>query len=49
MLGGVHFGNLAIVAHEGRMTIAGMFDPSDSLTGFHEYDFVAPGVLMIKG
>jgi hygromycin-B 7''-O-kinase len=49
MHGDVHFGNLAVVDESGGLKIAGMFDLSDSLTGFHEYEFVAPGVLMIQG
>ena len=49
MHGDVHFGNLAIVRDGKKLKIAGMFDLADSLTGFHEYEFVAPGVLMIQG
>ena len=49
MHGDVHFGNIALIDDDGRLKIAGMFDLSDSLTGFHEYEFVAPGVLMIQG
>jgi hypothetical protein len=29
--------------------ISGLFDFADSLTGLHEYEFVAIGVLMIQG
>lgn len=47
--GDVHFGNLLVTEANGRCAISGLFDFADSLTGFHEYDFVAPGVLMIQG
>lgn len=47
--GDVHFGNLRLSRTEGNWSITGLFDFADSLKGFHEYDFVAPGVLMIQG
>jgi hygromycin-B 7''-O-kinase len=47
--GDVHFGNLLLTEADGRWAISGLFDFADSLAGFHEYDFVAPGVLMIQG
>lgn len=47
--GGVHFGNLLLSEQSGRWQISGVFDFADSMCGFSEYDFVAPGVLMIQG
>jgi hygromycin-B 7''-O-kinase len=47
--GDVHFGNLLMDEANGRWAISGLFDFADSLAGFHEYDFVAPGVIMIQG
>jgi Ser/Thr protein kinase RdoA (MazF antagonist) len=47
--GDVHFGNLLMTGDNSRRVISGLFDFADSLAGFHEYDFVAPGVLMIQG
>lgn len=47
--GDVHFGNLLVRKEKGNWVISGLFDLGDSLTGFHEYEFVAPGVLMIQG
>lgn len=48
--GDVHPGNLLLVARgDGRYEVTGLFDFGDSLCGFHEYDFVAPGVLMMQG
>lgn len=46
----VHFGNLRLArdAH-GAWKIAGIFDFADSRCGFHEYEFLAVGVLMIQG
>jgi len=49
MHGDVHFGNLRINKEHNALKIAGMFDFADSLKGFHEYEFVAIGVLMIQG
>ena len=47
--GDVHFGNLLLAQENGRWRISGLFDFGDSLCGFHEYEFVAPGVLMVQG
>jgi hygromycin-B 7''-O-kinase len=47
--GDVHFGNLRLMQTNGKWRISGLFDFADSLRGFHEYDFVAVGVLMIQG
>jgi hygromycin-B 7''-O-kinase len=47
--GDVHFGNLRLKKEKGKWVISGLFDLADSLSGFHEYEFVAPGVLMIQG
>lgn len=47
--GDVHPGNLLLAQENGRWKISGLFDFGDSLCGFHEYDFVAPGVLMVQG
>jgi hygromycin-B 7''-O-kinase len=49
MHGDVHFGNLRVAESGSRPHFTGMFDLADSLTGFHEYEFVAIGVLMIQG
>lgn len=49
MHGDIHFGNLLMMEAEGKWKISGLFDFADSLTGFHEYDFLAPSVLMIQG
>jgi hygromycin-B 7''-O-kinase len=47
--GDVHFGNLRFGEVDGKLEITGLFDFADSLAGFHEYEFVAPGVLMVQG
>lgn len=47
--GDVHAGNLLLSQVNGGRKITGLFDFGDSLCGFHEYDFIAPGVLMIQG
>ncbi|HLM00550.1 MAG TPA: aminoglycoside phosphotransferase family protein [Pyrinomonadaceae bacterium] len=47
--GDVHFGNLRLLETRGKWRISGLFDFADSLRGFHEYDFLAVGVLMIQG
>jgi hygromycin-B 7''-O-kinase len=47
--GDVHFGNLLVIEERGRLKISGLFDFADSLCGSHEYDFLAPGVLMFQG
>ena len=46
--GDVHAGNLLLAHENGHWKISGLFDFGDSLCGFHEYDFVAPGVLMAQ-
>ncbi len=45
----VHLGNLLLAQENGRWKISGIFDFGDSFCGFHEYEFVAPGVLMTQG
>ena len=47
--GDVHFGNLKVIEDNGKLKISGVFDFADSLRGSHEYDFLAPGVLMFQG
>jgi hygromycin-B 7''-O-kinase len=47
--GDVHPGNLLLAPKDGHWKITGLFDFGDSLCGFHEYEFVAPGVLMVQG
>ncbi|MGH7782892.1 MAG: phosphotransferase family protein [Candidatus Binatia bacterium] len=47
--GDVHFGNLRVANKKGVWHFCGMFDFADSIKGFHEYEFVAIGVLMIQG
>lgn len=47
--GDVHFGNLRMVKTSGKWRVSALFDFADSLRGFHEYDFLAIGVLMIQG
>jgi hygromycin-B 7''-O-kinase len=47
--GDVHLGNLLLAQENGRWQISGIFDFGDSLCGFHEYEFVAPGVLLAQG
>lgn len=42
----VHFGNLRVSEN---LEIAGLFDFADSRKGFHEYEFLAVGLLMIQG
>jgi len=44
-----HIGNLLLAQENGHWKITGLFDFGDSFCGFHEYDFVAPGVLMVQG
>ncbi len=45
----VHFGNLRVSKTNGEWQIAGLFDFADSRRGFHEYDFLAIGLLIIQG
>lgn len=47
--GDVDPGNLLLNKISGRWRVTGLFDFGDSLCGFHEYEFVAPGVLMMQG
>ncbi len=47
--GDVHFGNLRLQKLNGGWQISGLFDFADSRRGFHEYDFLAVGILMIQG
>ncbi|MGH6611759.1 MAG: aminoglycoside phosphotransferase family protein, partial [Burkholderiaceae bacterium] len=47
--GDVHPLNVLLAQEGGRWQITGLFDFADSLCGFHEYEFVAPGVLMMQG
>jgi aminoglycoside phosphotransferase len=50
MHGDVHFGNLRVQKSSGgAWEVSGLFDFADSLSGFHEYDFLAAGLLMIQG
>jgi Ser/Thr protein kinase RdoA (MazF antagonist) len=45
----VHPLNVLLTQQGARWQITGLFDFADSLCGFHEYEFVAPGVLMVQG
>ncbi|MDT5059611.1 MAG: hygromycin-B 7-O-kinase [Acidobacteriota bacterium] len=47
--GDVHPGNVLLKESGGRWQVSGLFDFGDSFCGFHEYEFVAPGVLMVQG
>ncbi len=47
--GDIHPANVLLKQKNYRWTISGLFDFGDSLCGFHEYEFVAPGVLMVQG
>jgi hygromycin-B 7''-O-kinase len=47
--GDVHLGNLLLTQGNGDWKLTGVFDFGDSRCGFHEYEFVAPGVLMVQG
>jgi hygromycin-B 7''-O-kinase len=47
--GDVHPGNVLVREIKGRWQVTGLFDFGDSFCGFHEYEFVAPGVLMVQG
>lgn len=47
--GDVHFGNLKVSNAGVGPWLCGLFDFADSRRGWHEYDFVAVGVLMIQG
>ena len=45
----LHFGNLCISNLNSVWQIEGLFDFADSRCGFHEYDFLAVGVLIMQG
>ncbi len=45
----VHFGNLLVSKSNDEWEISGLFDFADSRCGFHEYDFLAVGVLIMQG
>jgi len=47
--GDIHAGNLLLTQEDGGWQISGLIDFGDSLCGFNEYEFVAPGVLMVQG
>jgi lincosamide nucleotidyltransferase A/C/D/E len=47
--GDVRLGNLLLAQEKGCWMISGLFDFGYSLCGFHEYEFVAPGALMVQG
>ncbi len=47
--GDVHLENLLLDQVNGCWKISGLLDFGDSLRGFHEYEFVAPGVLAAQG
>jgi aminoglycoside phosphotransferase len=47
--GDVHPLNVLLACEGRRWQVTGLFDFADSLCGFHEYEFVAPGVLMMQG
>jgi hygromycin-B 7''-O-kinase len=47
--GDVHPINVLLAREGGRWRVTGLFDFADSLCGYHEYEFVAPGVLMVQG
>ena len=47
--GDIHAGNVLLDEESGRWRVTGLIDFGDSLCGFHEYEFVAPGVLMVQG
>jgi hygromycin-B 7''-O-kinase len=47
--GDVHPGNVLLKELGGRWQVTGLFDFGDSFCGFHEYEFVAPCVLMVQG
>ena len=49
MHGDVHFGNLRLEKMNNDWQITGLFDFADSRVGFHEYEFLAVGILMIQG
>jgi hypothetical protein len=40
---------MQVIEKSGKLEISGLYDFADSLKGFHEYEFIAVGVLMIQG
>lgn len=44
-----HFGNLRLTNTNGAWKISGLFDFADSRRGFHEYEFLAVGLLIMQG
>ncbi|MDQ3472482.1 MAG: aminoglycoside phosphotransferase family protein [Acidobacteriota bacterium] len=47
--GDIHAGNVLLDEEGGHWRVTGLIDFGDSLCGFHEYEFVAPGILMVQG
>ena len=47
--GDVHPGNLMAQERGGQWRLSGLLDFGDAFMGSREYDFVAPGVLMLQG
>jgi len=47
--GDVHPMNVLLKERGGRWEASALFDFGDSFCGFREYEFVAPGVLMVQG
>jgi hygromycin-B 7''-O-kinase len=47
--GDIHPGNVLLRGRGGRWEAAALFDFGDSFCGLGEYEFVAPGVLMVQG
>jgi hygromycin-B 7''-O-kinase len=47
--GDIHAGNLLLAEAGGRWRITGLIDFGDSFCGDKEYEFVAPGALMVQG
>ena len=47
--GDIHPGNVLLGETAEGWQATGLFDFGDSFCGFHEYEFVAPGVLMLQG
>ena len=47
--GDIHAGNMIVREAGGQWTLAGIVDFGDSFFGPAEYEFVAPGVLLVQG
>ncbi len=47
--GDIHPGNVLLREQRGRWEASSLFDFGDSFCGLREYEFVAPGVLMVRG